>query len=91
VKLSSFEALSIALESAGVRYLVAGGLAVVARGYARFTKDVDIVVQLVPENIEQPLPPSPAWAIAQPFRLPPLSSRTLRFVKAGFATRVCRF
>lgn len=41
-----------ALESAGVRYLVAGGLAVNAYGYLRFTKDVDLVVQLVPETIE---------------------------------------
>jgi hypothetical protein len=51
VKLTSFEALAAALEAAGVRYLVAGGLAVGAHGYLRFTKDVDIVVQLVPENI----------------------------------------
>lgn len=53
MKLTSFEALAAALESAGVRYLVAGGLAVGAHGYLRFTKDVDIVVQLVPENIER--------------------------------------
>ncbi len=38
MKLTSFEALVAALESAGVRYLIAGGLAVVAHGYARFTK-----------------------------------------------------
>ena len=36
----------------GVRYLVAGGLAVNAHGYIRFTKNVDLVVQLVPDNIE---------------------------------------
>lgn len=53
MKLASFEALVSALEGAGVRYLVAGGLAVNAYGYLRFTKDVDLVIQLVPENIER--------------------------------------
>jgi hypothetical protein len=53
VKLSSFEALATSLESAGVRYLVAGGLAVAAHGYLRFTKDVDIVIRLIPDNIEK--------------------------------------
>ncbi|HEX2824747.1 MAG TPA: hypothetical protein VHP37_00260 [Burkholderiales bacterium] len=51
MKLASFEALAVALEEAGVRYLVAGGLAVNAHGYLRFTKDVDLVVQLVSDNI----------------------------------------
>jgi hypothetical protein len=51
MKLASFEAIAGALEAAGVRYLVAGGLAVNAHGYLRFTKDVDFVVQLLPENI----------------------------------------
>lgn len=51
MKLASFEVLVTAFDRAGVRYLVAGGLAVNAHGYLRFTKDVDVVVQLVPENI----------------------------------------
>ena len=51
VKLASFEAIVRALNDAGVRYLVAGGLAVNAHGYLRFTKDVDIVIQLIPENV----------------------------------------
>lgn len=53
MKLASFEALVKALEAAGVRYLVAGGLAVGAHGHLRFTKDVDLVVQLIPENVER--------------------------------------
>lgn len=51
MKLGSFDSLVNALEEAGVRYLVAGGLAVNAHGYLRFTKDVDLVVQLAPGNI----------------------------------------
>lgn len=51
MKLSSFEAIARALNDAGVRYLVAGGLAVNAHGYLRFTKDIDFVLQLVPDNI----------------------------------------
>ena len=53
MKLSSFEALATALQNAGVRYLVAGGLAVGAHGHLRFTKDVDIVIELIPDNIER--------------------------------------
>lgn len=51
MKLSSFQALVGALRSEGVRYLVAGGLAVNAHGYLRFTKDVDLVIQLSADNI----------------------------------------
>lgn len=41
MKLAGFEAIATALDDAGVRYLVAGGLAVNAHGYLRFTKDVE--------------------------------------------------
>ena len=51
--LKSFEALAAELERAGVRYLVAGGLAVNAHGYIRYTKDVDLVIQLGAGNIER--------------------------------------
>jgi hypothetical protein len=40
-----------ALNKAGVRYLVAGGLAVNAHGYLRFTKDVDLVIRLSRKDI----------------------------------------
>ena len=53
MKLESFEAIVRALQDAGVRYLVAGGLAVSAHGYLRLTKDVDLVLQLAPGNIER--------------------------------------
>ena len=51
MRLASFGAIAKALDSEGVRYLVAGGLAVNAHGVLRFTKDLDVVVQLVPDNI----------------------------------------
>ena len=53
MKLASFTTIAAVLNNAGVRYLVAGGLAVNAHGYLRFTKDVDIIVQLIPDNIER--------------------------------------
>lgn len=38
-----------------MRYLVAGGVAVNGYGYLRFTKDLDLVVQLVSENLRRAL------------------------------------
>ena len=55
MRLSSFEAIIQSLNQAGVRYLVAGGLAVNAHGYGRFTQDIDLVLQLDQHNIEQAL------------------------------------
>lgn len=51
MKLSSFEAITRSLNEAGVRYLIAGGLAVNVHGYLRFTKDADLIIQLIPDNI----------------------------------------
>lgn len=51
MKLASLEAIVAALNSGNVRYLIAGGLAVNAHGHLRFTQDVDLVVQLRPDNI----------------------------------------
>lgn len=52
MKLAAFEAVAAALQDAGVRYLVAGGIAVNAHGYLRLTYDVDLVIQLQPANIQ---------------------------------------
>ena len=49
--LAAFESIAVALRDARVRYLVAGGLAVNAHGYLRLTQDVDLVIQLDPQNI----------------------------------------
>ena len=53
MKLESVSAIVEALNGAKVRYLVVGGLAVVAHGYLRFTNDVDLVIQLEPDNIRR--------------------------------------
>jgi predicted nucleotidyltransferase len=44
------EPLFKALNEAGVRYVVVGGLAVVLHGYARLTADVDLIVDLDEEE-----------------------------------------
>jgi hypothetical protein len=51
VERHSVDAIVRALNAANVRYLVAGGLAVVAHGYIRFTADVDLIVDLEPANV----------------------------------------
>ena len=53
MKLASFEAITKALNDADVRYLVVGGLAVAAHGHGRLTFDVDLVLQLQPENVKR--------------------------------------
>jgi hypothetical protein len=53
VERRSIEAVIGALNEEGVRYLVAGGLAVVAHGYVRFTADLDLVVDLAEENLRR--------------------------------------
>lgn len=47
----SLQAIFSALETAGVRYLVVGGVAVVLHGHPRFTADLDLVLALEPENV----------------------------------------
>jgi len=51
MKLASFEAIVRALDAAEVRFIVVGGLAVIAHGYGRVTRDVDLVIQLQPGAI----------------------------------------
>ncbi len=51
MKLQTLEVIFRALNEAGVRYLVVGGLAVNAHGYQRLTNDLDLVIQLSRDNI----------------------------------------
>jgi hypothetical protein len=53
MKVAGFEAIVGALNEAGVRYIVVGGLAVIAHGYLRVTSDVDIVIKLAPGDISK--------------------------------------
>ena len=48
--IGSTERVLAALNAAGVRYLVVGGVAVVLHGHLRITADLDLVVQLTPAN-----------------------------------------
>jgi len=50
-----FDPIFVALKATGVRYVVVGGLAVNLHGYQRFTKDVDLVIDLVPEQLMKAL------------------------------------
>ena len=48
--MDGFDAIFPALQATGVRYVVVGGVAVNLHGYQRFTKDVDLIVELVPKE-----------------------------------------
>ena len=51
MELSHLEQIFGALNEAQVRYLVVGGLAVIAHGFVRYTNDLDLVVQLNEPNV----------------------------------------
>ena len=55
MEIRSVEAIVRALNTAEVKYLVVGGLAVNAHGFVRLTRDIDIVLQLDPANIRKGL------------------------------------
>lgn len=52
---NNLEKIFKALNQAGVRYLVVGGLAVMAHGYIRVTRDLDLVLALDGKNPEEAL------------------------------------
>ena len=51
MEVRSIEAIVRALNDAGVRYLIAGGVAVVAHGYVRYTADLDVILELSDANL----------------------------------------
>lgn len=51
MKLKSIRDIFQALNEAGIKYLLAGGLAVVAHGYVRFTADIDIILGMGKKNL----------------------------------------
>ena len=48
-----FEEFLIGLARADVRYVVVGGLAVLMQGFARFTADIDLVLDLEEQNVRR--------------------------------------
>ncbi|MEX2220064.1 MAG: hypothetical protein WD749_15035 [Phycisphaerales bacterium] len=52
MKRETVEQVTRALNAAGVPYLAVGGLAVIAHGYGRTTRDIDLVIRLQPAVIE---------------------------------------
>jgi len=74
---SDFDIIFMALQDAGVRYLVVGGVAVVLHGHLRFTADLDLIVALDAANVRaamstlealgyRPRAPVPAEQFADP-------------------------
>ena len=51
MRVADIEAVFGALNDADVKYLLVGGLAVIAHGYVRLTQDIDIVLQLDQDNV----------------------------------------
>jgi len=51
--MSLFEPLFDALNAAGVRYVVVGGVATVLHGHARLTADIDLVIDLGPDEVRK--------------------------------------
>ena len=59
--LSQYGRLLAALAQGGVEFAVAGGLAVIFNGYARFTLDADVIVDDQRENLERMLDVLGGW------------------------------
>jgi len=55
MKVASLETIFSALQKAEVRYLVVGGLAVIAHGYTRLTQDIDLVLDFSPDSLSRAL------------------------------------
>jgi len=52
LKVIMYEEIFVALDKAGVRYLVVGGVAVVLHGFMRATADLDLFVDLEDSNVK---------------------------------------
>jgi hypothetical protein len=55
MEVRSVEAIVGGWNAVGVRYMIAGGLAVVAHGYMRFTADVDAILEFEEGNLSRAL------------------------------------
>ncbi|HIE32693.1 MAG TPA: hypothetical protein EYP81_01410 [Thermodesulfobacteriaceae bacterium] len=52
------------LNQKGVRYAVTGGIALVLHGVVRLTADLDLIVELSPENLRRFLDAPRNWAFS---------------------------
>jgi hypothetical protein len=52
-ELEDLLSLCKALNAEGVRYVLIGGFAVIMHGFVRVTKDIDLLVEVSPENIQR--------------------------------------
>ena len=68
-----------ALEVAGVRYVLVGGLAVLLHGIDRLTADIDLVVDLAPEQARRRSTRCWGWG----------SRLTLRWILGSLPTQRC--
>ena len=50
MSVARYEGIIAALQEAEVRYVIAGGFAVNLHGFLRFTKDLDLLIDLAPAN-----------------------------------------
>ena len=50
MSVANYESILAALQAAEVRYVIAGGFAVNLHGFLRFTKDLDLLIDLEPGN-----------------------------------------
>ena len=48
--MTQFDTIFAVLQTTGVRYVVVGGVAVNLHGFQRFTKDIDLVIELAPDR-----------------------------------------
>ena len=53
MKSKTVERIIEALNKNDIKYLIAGGLAVVAHGYVRFTADIDLILDLSETNVKK--------------------------------------
>ena len=68
-----FEAVFRALNDRGVRYLVVGGVAVVLHGHIRYTKALDLVVDLAPDQAAAAIEALTSLGLAPSVPVDPLS------------------
>ncbi len=86
---ASVETIFRRLNEAGVRYVVVGGFAVVVHGYARFTADIDLMLDLSEENVQSALRvlKSEGYAPRIPVPMELFADTATR--EAGCVTRTC--